>query len=184
VQWDFVEAPSQMLEEWVWDPAVLQLFAKNYKTGEPIPADTVKRMKAADDFGRGLQVRQQMFYAALSLNYYNRPPKDVDLDKLAAELQERYTPFKYVNATYMQDAFGHLDGYSAIYYTYMWSLVIAKDMFTVFKHDGLLNPEPAARYRHAILEPMNQRPSAQIVEQFLGRPYSFKSYEEWLNGNQ
>jgi len=182
VQWDFVEAPSQMLEEWTWDPNVLQTFAKHYQTGEPIPTELVVKMKKADDFGRGLNVRQQMFYAAVSLNYYNRDPKDVDTTKLAAELQSRYTPFPYVEGTYMQTAFGHLDGYSAIYYTYMWSLVIAKDMFTQFQQHGLLDPETAASYRHNVLERMNARPSAELVTKFLDRPYNFKAYESWLNG--
>jgi thimet oligopeptidase len=181
-EWDFIEAPSQMLEEWAWDPGVLQTFAKHYKTGEPLPVDVAKRMKTADDFGRGLQVRQQMFYAALSLDLYNRNPKGLDSTELVAQLQDRYTPFKYVKGTYMQEAFGHLDGYSAIYYTYMWSLVIAKDMFTVFKHDGLISPEAAARYRHAVLEPGGSKPAAMLVTNFLGRPYGFQAYEDWLNG--
>ena len=182
LEWDFVEAPSQMLEEWAWDPGVLQTFAKHYKTGEPLPIDVAKRMKIADDFGRGLQVRQQMFYAALSLQLYARNPKGLDSTELMAQLQDKYTPFKYVNGTYMQESFGHLDGYSAIYYTYMWSLVIAKDMFTVFKHDGLLSPEAAARYRRDVLEPGGSKPAATLVTDFLGRPFGFKAYEDWLNG--
>jgi len=182
IQWDFIEAPSQMLEEWAWDPGVLQTFARHYKTGEPLPAAIAKRMKTADDFGRGLWVRQQMFYAALSLQLYSRNPKGLDSNELVAQLQDRYTPFKYVKGTYMQEAFGHLDGYSAIYYTYMWSLVIAKDMLTVFKHDGMLSPEAAAHYRQTVLEPGGSKPAATLVTDFLGRPYGFKAYEDWLNG--
>jgi len=179
---DFIEAPSQMLEEWAWDPGVLQTFARHYKTGEAIPRDVARRMKIANDFGRGLQVRQQMFFAALSLQLYARNPKGLDSTELVAQLQDRYTPYKYVKGTYMQESFGHLDGYSALYYTYMWSLVIAKDMFTVFKHDGLLNPQAAERYRHAVLEPGGSKPAATLVTDFLGRPYGFKAYEDWLNG--
>jgi thimet oligopeptidase len=182
LEWDFIEAPSQMLEEWAWDPGVLQTFARHYKTGEALPLDVARRMKTADDFGRGLQVRQQMFYAALSLQLYSRNPKGLDSSEVVAQLQDRYTPFKYVKGTYMQEGFGHLDGYSAIYYTYMWSLVIAKDMLTVFKHDGLLSPEAAAHYRHAVLEPGGSKPAATLVTDFLGRPYGFKAYEDWLNG--
>ena len=74
--------------------------------------------------------------------------KGLDQDKLVAQLQERYTPYKFVEGTHMQTAFGHLNGYSAVYYTYMWSLVIAKDMFTEFKKNGLMNPEVAAKYRN------------------------------------
>src|SRR5204862_6111662 len=128
-EWDFVEAPSQMLEEWCWDASVLQKFARHHETGEPIPAALVQRMRAADEFGKGLRVRQQMFYAATSLRFHDRDPAGLDTTALAGELQERYTPFRHVPGTYFQESFGHLEGYSAIYYTYMWSLVIAKDLF-------------------------------------------------------
>ena len=90
-EWDFVEAPSQMLEEWVWTPETLQTFAKHYQTGEPIPADLVKRMRAADEFGKGLFVRQQMFYANISLNLHNRDPKTINMARLVGDLQERIT---------------------------------------------------------------------------------------------
>src|SRR5437868_7613458 len=114
---DFIEAPSQMFEEWPKDPAILQIFARHYKTNEPIPAELAEKAKAADDFDRALDVRTQMFYAAISLDFYNRNPQGLDTDKLLAQLQERYTPFKYVPNTHMQTAFGHLNGYSAVYYT-------------------------------------------------------------------
>jgi thimet oligopeptidase len=180
-EWDFVEAPSQMLEEWCWDAAVLRRFARHFDTGEPIPEDLVERMRAADEFGKGLRVRQQMFYAATSLRLHDRDPRGLDTTALAAELQERYTPFRHVPGTYFQESFGHLEGYSAIYYTYMWSLVIAKDLFGVFRRDGLLNPAAAARYRRAILEPGGGAPAAKLVESFLGRPASFDAFTEWLN---
>lgn len=182
-EWDFVEAPSQMLEEWVWTPETLQTFAKHYQTGEPIPAELVTRMRAADEFGKGLFVRQQMFYAALSLQLYSRDPKTIDMPAIVKELQEKITPYSFVENTYFEDSFGHLNGYSAIYYTYMWSLVIAKDMFTVFHRDGLLNPETAARYRARVLEPGGSQPAADLVKAFLGRPYSFRAFEDWLNAN-
>jgi thimet oligopeptidase len=182
-EWDFVEAPSQMLEEWTWDPETLQSFARHYQTGEPIPADLVKRMKAADEFGKGLYVRQQMFYAAISLELHSRDPKGLDTTKTIAELQQEYTPFRFVDGTFFEASFTHLDGYSAIYYTYMWSLVIAKDMFTVFKRDGLLSSEAATRYRRAVLEAGGSKPAADLVADFLGRPYNFAAYEEWLNAN-
>ena len=179
---DFIEAPSQMFEEWAKDPAILKLFARNYKTNEPMPAELAEKARAADDFGRALGVRGQMFYAAISLDFYNRNPKGLDQDQLVAELQSRYTPFKFVAGTHMQTAFDHLNGYSAVYYTYMWSLVIAKDMFTEFKKDGLLNPEVAAKYRHSILAASGTKPAAEMVQDFLGRPYSFQAYADWLNG--
>jgi thimet oligopeptidase len=180
-EWDFVEAPSQMLEEWCWDAGVLQRFAKHHQTGEPIPAGLVARMRAADEFGKGLRVRQQMFYAATSLRFHDRDPAGLDTTALAGELQERYTPFRHVPETYFQESFGHLEGYSAIYYTYMWSLVIAKDLFGAFRREGLLNPEPALRYRRNILEPGGSRPAGELVKAFLGRDASFEAFAEWLN---
>ena len=180
-EWDFVEAPSQMLEEWARDVGALQSFAKHYQTNEPLPADIIQRMKKADDFGKGLWVRQQMFYAALSLTLYQRDPTGLDPLTLVRELQGKYTPFPYVEGTYFHLSFGHLDGYSAIYYTYMWSLVIAKDLFTVFQDKGLLNPEPAQAYRRAILEPGGSKDAVVLVKDFLGRDYDFRAYEQWLN---
>jgi len=180
-EWDFVEAPSQMLEEWCWDASVLRRFARHVDTGQPIPSDLVERMRSADEFGKGLRVRQQMFYAATSLRLHDRDPRGLDTTALAAGLQERYTPFRHVPGTYFHESFGHLEGYSAIYYTYMWSLVIAKDLFDVFRREGLLNPAAAARYRRAILEPGGGAPAAKLVESFLGRPTSFDAFTEWLN---
>ena len=127
---DFVEAPSQMLEEWMRDPAVLQTFARHYQTGEPVPAKLVEQMRRADDFGnldpRAIDVRRQMVLADLALSIYNRPPSQVNTDSLNAQLTNRYTPYPYVPGTHFQCSFGHLYGYGAGYYTYMWSLVIAE----------------------------------------------------------
>jgi thimet oligopeptidase len=179
---DFVEAPSQMLEEWAWAPESLQRFARHHQSQEPLSPETIARMKSADEFGKGLWVRQQMFYAATSLQFYNRDPKGLDTTAKLRELQERYTPFKYAQDTYFHLSFGHLDGYSAVYYTYMWSLVIAKDLFTPFQAEGLMNPAPALRYRRAVLEPGGTRGAALLVKDFLGREYGFEAYERWLNG--
>ena len=179
-EWDFVEAPSQMLEEWVWDAEALGSFARHVETGEPIPADLVRRMRAADEYGKGLGVRQQMFYAAVSLELHRRDPTGLDTTRLVAELQERYTPFRHVEGAFFQASFGHLDGYSAIYYTYMWSLVIAKDLFSVFRSEGMNDPRPAERYRKAVLEPGGSRPATELVQAFLGRPFSFEAFKRWL----
>jgi thimet oligopeptidase len=180
-EWDFVEAPSQMLEEWVWDPEVLALFAREGEGGAPIPAELVRRMRAADEYGKGLMVRQQMFYAAVSLELHRREPRGLDTTALVADLMERHTPFRHVPGTFFHESFGHLDGYSALYYTYMWSLVIAKDLLGPFREAGLLSPGPARRYRAAVLEPGGSRPAAELVRDFLGRPHSFDAFAAWLD---
>ncbi|HYE65884.1 MAG TPA: M3 family metallopeptidase [Pyrinomonadaceae bacterium] len=178
---DFIEAPSQMLEEWTWDVQTLATFAKHYQTGEPIPASLVKQMKRASEFGKGLRARRQMVYARLSLSVYDRHPSQVNTDALVKELTERYQPFPFVEGTHFQTSFGHLDGYSAVYYTYMWSLVIAKDMFSQFDKSNLLAPGAAKRYRDAVLTPGASQPAAKLVESFLGRPFNFKAFQQWLD---
>ena len=180
-EWDFVEAPSQMLEEWAWDPATLATFARHYQTHEPIPADLVRQMKRAKDYGEGLRTRRQMVYADLSLSCYDRPSKDADPEALMAVMVKKYQPFPFVEGTHFTCSFGHLDGYSAIYYTYMWSLVIAKDMFSQFDRNDMLASAVAKRYRNTVLAPGGSAPAAKLLENFLGRPFGFESYRRWLN---
>jgi len=122
-----------------------------------------------------------VFYAATSLRLHDRDPSGLDTTALSAQMQERYTPFRHVEGTYFHESFGHLEGYSAIYYTYLWSLVIAKDLFGVFRREGLLDPRPAVRYRRAILEPGGGAPAAKLVQEFLGREASFDAFADWLN---
>lgn len=175
VQRDFVEAPSMMLEEWVWDRDTLRTFATD-ENGKVIPDALITRMNAARKFGKGIFTHQQLFYAALSLNYYNRDPKGLDLDAVAQSLQRQYSPFAYVPETYFYAGFTHLDGYSATYYTYMWSQAIATDMFSEFQRAGLRNSSVAKRYRNTVLAPGASKPAAQLVEDFLGRPFSVDAF--------
>jgi thimet oligopeptidase len=177
-EWDFVEAPSQMLEEWAWDADVLRSFATN-AAGEPIPVELVSKMRKAEEFGKGYQARTQMFYAALSYHVHHRVPEDTTA--LVRELQARYDMFGYVPDTHFQASFGHLEGYTSGYYTYMWSLVIAKDMFSAFDEDDLFDEAIARRYRDRVLAPGGSRDAADLVEDFLGRHYTFDAFEAWLN---
>jgi thimet oligopeptidase len=179
-EWDFVEAPSQMLEEWSWDPGVLAGFARHYRTDEPIPAALVQQLDRATRFGRALDVRTQMTYARISLSLYDRPPAQVDSDSIVDAVTRAYQPIPPMPGTHMQASFNHLNGYSAYYYTYMWSLVIAKDLFSRFDRRDMLAPEPALRYRRLILEPGGSAPAAHLVEGFLGRPFSFEAWRRWL----
>ncbi len=176
-EWDFVEAPSQMLEEWAWDHAVLATFATD-ESGAAVPADLVQRMRTADEFGKGYQARTQMFYAALSYQVHRRVPEDVTA--LAGKLQRRYDLFEPVPDSHFHASFGHLGGYTSAYYTYMWSLVIAKDLFSAFRSDDLFDAEVADRYRDRVLAAGGSRDAADLVEDFLGRPYGFDAFERWL----
>lgn len=180
-EWDFVEAPSQMLEEWAWDPETLQSFATHVDSGEPIPAGLVERMRAASDFGEGVRVRTQTFYAELSRRYHSEDPETLDLTRELKAVQARYSLYPFAEGTHFYASFGHLNGYSALYYTYLWSLVIAKDLLSVFKEKGLMDLETAGRYRDAVLVPGGTKDAAELVESFLGRPYAFEAFSTWLN---
>ncbi|HEY0905166.1 MAG TPA: M3 family metallopeptidase [Marmoricola sp.] len=176
-EWDFVEAPSQLLEEWAWDVDVLRTFASS-PDDEPIPADLVDRMRAADEFGKGYHARTQMFYAAMSYWFHTSRPED--LTAAMRDLQARYSPFPYIDGTHMFASFGHLSGYSSAYYTYMWSLVIAKDLFSAFDPADLFDAGVAGRYRDRVLAPGGSKDAADLVADFLGRPYTFDAYAAWL----
>ncbi|GAA1507740.1 M3 family metallopeptidase [Nocardioides humi] len=187
-EWDFVEAPSQMLEEWAWHADVLRTFATD-AAGEPIPAELVAAMRDAAASGKGIYARTQMFYAAMSYWFHaDRVHGDdaPDLTDRMVELQARYAALPYLPGTHMFASFGHLGGYSSGYYTYMWSLVIAKDMFSAFDPDdtgdlfAAAAVDTAHRYRDAVLVPGGSRDAADLVADFLGRPFSFDAYAAWL----
>lgn len=177
---DFIEAPSQMLEEWVWHGDILKRFAINDK-GETIPDQLIDKMLKAKFFGEGLNVKTQMFYAALSLNYYQQHPDNLDLSNTMIALNNKYSNFEHIDGTHFYANFGHLVGYSAMYYTYMWSLVIAADLFSEFEQKGLLAGEVSKRYRNTILAPGGSEDADVLVESFLGRPYDFNAFKNRLN---
>ncbi len=180
-EWDFVEVPSQLLEEWAFSYEALRRFAVHHETGAPIPEEMVKRLNEARTFGRGSRVRQQMFYAALSYRCHERDLSGIPLIEVLKEAQAKYSPYKHMQGTQMHASFGHLEGYSALYYTYMWSLVIVRDLFEQFETSGLFDKDVARRYRECILEPGGTRDAADMVRDFLGRDYRLKAFQDWVN---
>jgi thimet oligopeptidase len=178
-EWDFVEAPSQFLEEWIFDFDVLRRFARHVETGEAIPVELVERLRAAREFGRGLQVHRLLGPAVVSLRVHDRDPQGLDTGEIVREAFREYTPWEPVPDTHYEASFGHLEDYTALYYTYAWSLVIAKDLRSAF-HKGLMDLDQARRYRDLILAPGGSKPAAALVEDFLGRPYGFDAFRIWL----
>jgi thimet oligopeptidase len=178
LQWDFIEAPSQLLEEWTWDYDTLKGFASNDK-GEPIPEALVRKMNAGRRFGEPTMWKGQLAYSAVSLNFHNRKP-DFDLAAMYDAQIARYSMFPPMPGTHAYDGFGHLNGYSAIYYTYVWSKAIALDLFTRFKTEGMRNPAVAMRYRRLVLEPGGSEDANELVENFLGRPLSLEAFKTEL----
>ena len=176
---DFVEAPSQMLEEWAWTKEVLDLFAVHHQTKKPLPAPLFAAMTKSRGFGRALSTQRQLFLSALDQTYHTRVPP-LDTTKILQEVNDAYTPFKYVEGTHFQASFGHLIGYDAGYYGYQWALSIAQDLLTRFKKEGLLNTKTAADYRSAVLEPGGTMDADKLVTKFLGRPPSDAAYKAFL----
>ena len=177
---DFVEAPSQMLEEWMRSPQVLAKFARHYQTGEAIAPELIARMNRASAFGRGSWVSQQNTYTAISYDIYKGKPEDVDLDAVTTENVKRYSHTVPLPGTHLYASFGHLAGYSSAYYTYLWDKVIAEDFFQQFDGGNLLGGAAAMRYRRAVLEPGGSVPANDLVRNFLGRPQSMAAFQKWM----
>jgi len=168
---DFVEAPSQMLENWVWQKESLSLFAKHYETGEVIPEELLDRMIAAKNINSGTKALQQIFYGIydFTLNDGFDPDGNKSTTDLIKELKNEITFYPYQEGTHQQASFGHLNGYGAAYYGYKWSEVYAQDMFSVFETNGILNPDIGLKYRKIILEKGGTVDPFELVKEFLGR---------------
>ena len=177
---DFVEVPSQMLEEFFHDAQLLASFARHYQTGEPIPPTLVERMNRASAFGRADGVRTQLFYTSYALDVHNLPPETLDPDTLLEEGYKRMMPYEWVDGNRMYASFTHLIGYTSNYYTYMFDKVIALDFFGQFDRSNLLEGPTAMRYRRAILEPGGSKPGTQLIEDFLGREQRMDAFAEWV----
>jgi thimet oligopeptidase len=178
---DFIEVPSQMLEEFFRDVKLLQSFAKHYETGEVLPAETIQRMKAASAFGRADGMRQQIYYTAISLNLHDEDPAQIDLDSTIHSLYTSLLPWKWLDGNRMYASFGHLTGYSSNYYTYAFDKVIALDFFAQFDPKNLLDGDAGARYRKMVLEQGGSKPGRTMVRDFLGRDEDFEAFQRWLN---
>ncbi|HEY6870812.1 MAG TPA: M3 family metallopeptidase, partial [Novosphingobium sp.] len=174
-EWDFVEAPSQMLEEWVYDYTTLARFAVDAE-GKVIPRELVDKMNKARYFDLGMSDMRQLGLSNISLRLH-QAPAPADLGARTRELDAQYSLLPLPAFAQFQDAFTHLNGYSAIYYTYRWSKVIADDMFTAFASEGLRDKPTAQRYRAKVLEPGGTKPAAELVQDFLGRPISLDAYK-------
>lgn len=176
VSWDFVEAPSQMLERWAWDPQVLKKISKHYKTGEALPDDLIKRMIAAKNFGAGGMYLRQDFFAQYDMTLHTADTTP-DTTKLYFELTKKIRGLPLTKGTIPQASFGHImGGYDAGYYGYLWSEVIAEDFFGEFKKNGIFNPETGLKFRREILEKGGTLDEEKMVENFLGRPAENKPF--------
>ncbi len=164
---DFVEAPSQMLEHWVWDSKVLGRFARHHQTGAPLPPDLLDAMIRAKNVSSGIAALRQLFFSRLDFAYHS-PGFDGDTSKKLAELYP-VCGFPYPDGTYFQAGWGHLFGYDAGYYGYLWSRVFGDDMFTRFERAGVFDRATGLEYREKILERGGSVDGDVLVRDFLGR---------------
>lgn len=182
---DFIEVPSQMLEEFFRDVTLLQSFARHYLTGEVLPADTIRKMKLAGAFGRADGMRTQIYYTTLSLDLHDLDNladiPNLDLDALTQSLYQSLQPWQWIDGNRMYASFGHLTGYSSNYYTYAYDKVIALDFFAQFDPANLLGCHAAQTYRKAVIEQGGSRPGRQMVRDFLGRDEDFEAFRRWLD---
>ncbi|MCK5170078.1 MAG: Zn-dependent oligopeptidase [Bacteroidales bacterium] len=168
---DFVEMPSQIFENWAWNYEALSLFAKHYKTGKVLPKELHEKMLAAKNVGSGLHVLQQIFYGILDMTFHDKfnPNGPKSTTELVKELQHEITLYKFQEGTHFEAGLGHLNGYAAGYYSYLWALVFADDMFSVFEKNGVMNQETGMKLRNTVLERGSTLEEMEIVKEFLGR---------------
>ena len=178
---DFIEVPSQMLEEFFRDEKLLQAFAKHYETGEVLPAEIIRKMKLAGAFGRADWVRAQLYYTTLSLDLHDQDPAGLNLDATTKRLYQSLQPWTWMDGNRMYASFGHLTGYSSNYYTYAFDKVIALDFFGQFDPADLLGCDAGSRYRKTVLEQGGSKPGRVMVRDFLGRDEEFSAFSDWLN---
>jgi thimet oligopeptidase len=166
---DFVEVPSQMLEEWLWDAQVLKQISKHYVTGEPLPDDMIQKIIALQQFDRGWFWQRQSFLASVALAYF----QDGAHKDITAIWRDTYAKIMRNVAQDKEEhqfaSFGHLTGYAARYYGYMWAEVLAVDIFDHIKEQGLLRPGAGKDYVTYVLSKGGSREPEDMMRDFLGR---------------
>lgn len=172
---DFVEAPSQMFEYWVWEKDVLQKMSKHYATGERLPDDLIDRMIRAKNHAQGYFVLRQLFLGAFDMALHTTVDP-VDPVQTYADLYKKTFALEPSSDQLWAAGFGHLMGYDAGYYGYLWSEVYAADMFARFRAEGTTNPQVGMEYRKKILEVGSSRDEMQSVVDFLGRMPNNKAF--------
>lgn len=179
VAWDYIEAHSQLLENWAWQPQVLKKISAHYKTGETLPDGLISSLVKSKNVGVAVAFLRQNFLGQYDLALHTAAER-VDSTKLYAQMMHNISGIPMTKGTYPQASFGHImsltDPYDVGYYVYAWSLVIAQDIFSRFEDEGLFNAELGAKLRKYIYTPGTVYDENEMVEQFLGRPYNDKAF--------
>ncbi|WMI67682.1 M3 family metallopeptidase [Mangrovimonas sp. YM274] len=176
---DFVEAMSQIFENWIGNYEMLSSFAKHYKTGEVFPKELFDNMKASQNVSSGLNAQSMLRKCIYDMNLYDKydPANPVNTDEIWKNIDKQMGVMDwYVEGTHPQGSWIHVNTHPTYYYGYLWSEVYAQDMFTLFEKNGLTDQETGVRYRKLILSNGSQRDVVSAVEEFLGRPSNNEAY--------
>ena len=176
---DFVEMPSQMLEEWLWNKDILKQISSHYQTGDSLPDELLKRIIALKRYDSGYFVTRQSFLSLVSLDYF-AAGEDKDPSEIWKQLYEQINKkIAFESGSHSYASFGHLTSYGPKYYGYLWSKVFALDMFDTIKKHGLLNPEIGQKYVREVLNKGGSQDPNELLRTFLGRePTSDAFFEE------
>ncbi len=175
VEWDFVEAPSQIMEHWVWRSECLKRFAKHIDTGESLDEITCNKLNESKNIGVSLLTLRQVSFGLADQHLHGKDFSD-SLTEIEKKSQS-VTTINYPDDTNHLGAFGHLlGGYDAAYYGYLWAEIIGDDLFSRFEEEGVLSNKVGVNYKEKILRPGGTKPAQDLVEEFLGRPWNDESY--------
>ncbi|MGE3608667.1 MAG: M3 family metallopeptidase [Bacteriovoracaceae bacterium] len=172
VYWDFVELPSQIMENWVLEKECLDLFAVHYETGEKIPAELVEKIKASGKFLEAMGTMRQLTFALLDMAYHTVDPKEItDIESFESKATSKTTLLPKVEGTSVSTAFSHIfaGGYSAGYYSYKWAEVLDADAFEFFQSEGIFNREVANKFREFVLEKGGTEHPMELYKKFRGQ---------------
>ena len=181
VAWDFVELPSQLMENWCFEKEALNLFAKHYKTGKLIPIEWIEKLKAAGKFQQGIQTLRQLSFGLLDMSWHAQDPSNIkDVKTHEKEIFRRTQLFPDVAENCMSTAFAHIfqGGYSSGYYSYKWAEVLDADAFAFFKSNGVFNTEISERLKEHILSKGGTEEPHVLYKRFRGESASNKALLE------
>jgi peptidyl-dipeptidase Dcp len=171
VYWDFVELPSQIMENWCYEPEALSLFAKHYQTGEVIPQDYVNKIKESASFLEGMATMRQLSFGLLDMAYHSNPQNIEDVKAFEKAAMDNTALYPDVEENCMSVSFSHIfqGGYSSGYYSYKWAEVLDADAFAYFQEKGIFNKEVATKFKENVLSKGGTELPMELYKRFRGQ---------------